>query len=216
LKNFKWLLVVLGICSLTLSFGCGKKLVRSEVTPSTPLKETARAPESRGEEKPALKEEALTSDKAADLERERKLREESLREQELREKALREEQARKEAAAREAALKSLKLEPVYYDYNQWIIRDDQKEILTKNAEWLKVHPQAKVRIEGNCDERGTAEYNLALGQKRADAAKAFLAGLGIAESRMQTISYGYERPLDKGHNEAAWAKNRRTDFVPLR
>ncbi len=216
MKNFKWLLVVLGICILTLSFGCGKKLVRSEVTPSTPLRETARAPESKAEEKPALKEEALAPDKTADMEKERKLREESLREQELREKALREEAARKEAAARAAALKSLKLESVCFDYNQSVIRDDQKEILTKNAEWLKSHPQTKVQIEGNCDERGTAEYNLALGQKRADAAKAFLAGLGITESRMQTISYGNERPLDKTHNEAAWAKNRRTDFVPQR
>ncbi len=207
------MLIILAIFALTLSVSCGKKLVRSEVTPSTPLRETARAPES---DKPAVKEEALAPDKTADMEKERKLREESLREQELREKALREEAARKEAAAREAALKSLKLEPVYFEYDQWVIRDDQKEILTKNSEWLKAHPQVKVRVEGNCDERGTAEYNLALGQKRADAAKAFLAGLGITESRMQTISYGNERPLDKAHNEAAWAKNRRTDFVPQR
>ena len=74
----------------------------------------------------------------------------------------------------------------------------------------------QVRIEGNCDERGTAEYNLALGQKRAEAARGFLKGLGISESRMQTISYGEEHPLDPGHDEAAWAKNRRVDFVPVR
>jgi peptidoglycan-associated lipoprotein len=71
-------------------------------------------------------------------------------------------------------------------------------------------------LEGHCDERGTAEYNLALGQKRAEAANAFLEGLGIAVQRISAISYGKERPLDPGHDEAAWAKNRRVDIVMVR
>ncbi len=171
MKTFKWLLVILCICMLPLSLGCGKKLVSSEVGPSVPIRETPRIPETKTAEKPALREEALARDKTADLEKEKKLREESIREQELREKALREEAARKEAAAREAALKSLKLEPVYFDFDQWVIREDQKEVMTKNAEWLKANPRAKVLIEGNCDERGTAEYNLALGQNRANTAR---------------------------------------------
>ena len=83
------------------------------------------------------------------------------------------------------------------------------------ADVLVKHGELSVRIEGNCDERGTAEYNLALGQKRADTAKNFLEGMGISADRLQTISYGEERPLDKGQNEAAWAKNRRVDFVPI-
>ena len=89
-------------------------------------------------------------------------------------------------------------------------------LVVKNSQWLKANPQARIKIEGNCDERGTAEYNLALGQRRADAAKDFLEGLGINSKRMQTISYGFERPLQQGHDEAAWAKNRRVDFVLIR
>ncbi len=113
------------------------------------------------------------------------------------------------AAARE-------LKSIFFDFDQAVIREDQKEIMLQNAQWLKAHPQIRVRIEGNCDERGTAEYNLALGQKRAEAAKEFLLGLGISPQRMQTISYGFERPLDPGHNEEAWAKNRRVDFTILK
>ena len=74
----------------------------------------------------------------------------------------------------------------------------------------------KVRLEGHCDERGTAEYNLALGQKRAEGVKSFLEGLGISSQRMAAVSYGEERPLDPGHNEAAWMKNRRVDIVPAK
>ena len=96
------------------------------------------------------------------------------------------------------------------------VPDDQKEILTKNAQWLKANPKVTIRIEGNCDERGTAEYNLALGQKRAEAAKAFLVGLGISAKQMQTISYGLERPAVRGRTEEAWSKNRRVDFAPAR
>ncbi len=79
---------------------------------------------------------------------------------------------------------------------------------------MKGHP-GKVRIEGNCDERGTVEYNLALGQKRADAAKAYLVNLGADPKKLETVSYGKEKPVDPGHNEAAWAKNRRDNFTPL-
>jgi peptidoglycan-associated lipoprotein len=131
----------------------------------------------------------------------------------MREKALQEEAARREAAAREAALKTAKLEPVFFDFDQWSIREDQKEVMAKNSQWLKSNPNVKVRLEGHCDERGTAEYNLALGQKRAEGVKSFLEGLGISSQRMIPISYGEERPLDPAHNEAAWAKNRRVDIV---
>ena len=85
--------------------------------------------------------------------------------------------------------------------------------MRKNAPWLRANPTATVTIEGHCDNRGTNEYNLALGDRRAYSAKIFLIDLGIAESRMQTISYGEERPLDPGENEDAWTKNRRAHFV---
>jgi len=208
-KSLKILLAVLMILAMGAVFGCAKKTIRSEAVGYTP---------SRVEPRPA---EAESADKTAALEKEKKLSEENLREEALREKALREkalqdELARKEAAAREAALKAAKLEPVYFDFDQWSIREDQKEIMVKNSQWLKANPHAKARLEGHCDERGTAEYNLALGQKRAEAVRAFLEGMGIPGQRMATISYGEERPVDAGHNEAAWAKNRRVDVLGVK
>jgi peptidoglycan-associated lipoprotein len=217
MKSFKISWLALLILIIGLSAGCGKKVIRSEAIPS-PALETSKPPETSPEVKIEMKPEAsLKEEIVMDAEKDRKLREESLREQELRDKALREENARREAAAREAAaLKDLKLQTIYYEFNQWAIQDDQKEILTKNAQWLKANPKVAIRIEGNCDERGTAEYNLSLGQKRAEAAKAFLEGLGISAKQMQTISYGLERPAVRGRSEEAWAKNRRVDFVPAR
>jgi len=97
---------------------------------------------------------------------------------------------------------------VYFDYDQYSVRADAVAILTAEANWLQRYPQARVRIEGNCDERGTEEYNLALGARRAASVKTFLVEHGIATARIETISYGKERPLDPGTDEAAWAKNR--------
>ena len=86
-------------------------------------------------------------------------------------------------------------------------------ILTKQAAWLAKFPNVRVTIEGHCDERGTAEYNLALGERRAVAVKTYLVALGIAPDRMRTVSYGKEFPFDPGHTEASWYKNRRAQFV---
>lgn len=221
MKTIRILLLVMLALILGLGVGCAKKVIHSEATPFTPLKVEAKPPEIKLEEKPAEKLEATAPDQLAVQERERKikeeaLREETLREKSLREKAFREETAQREALAREAALKKINLESIYFDYDQAVIVEGQKEIMLKNSQWLKANPQARIKIEGNCDERGTAEYNLALGQRRADAAKDFLEGLGIYSKRMQTISYGFERPLQQGHDEAAWAKNRRVDFVLIR
>ena len=221
MKIVKYFLILLFAMVLGLCWSCAKKMVRTEVGPYTPSREELKVTPPKPEEKAEVKPEATPTDKTAELEREKRikeeaLREEAIREKELREKALREEAARKEPLAREEAEKKLMLESVFFEYNQWLISEDQKGFMAKNAEWLKANSNFKVRIEGNCDERGTAEYNLALGQKRADTAKAFLEGLGISGNRVQTISYGLERPLDPGHNEAAWAKNRRVDFVPVR
>jgi peptidoglycan-associated lipoprotein len=87
--------------------------------------------------------------------------------------------------------------------------------LRENAAWLKKNPKMKIQIEGYCDERGTAEYNLALGERRANMTKKYLLSLGISSDRISTISYGEERPLDPGHNEEAWGKNRRAHIVVL-
>jgi peptidoglycan-associated lipoprotein len=110
------------------------------------------------------------------------------------------------------------LQPVFFDYNRSDIREDQIPALQNDARVLK-SPQCgtvTVLIEGHCDERGTDEYNLALGERRADAAKDYLVNLGIPENRLSTLSYGESRPFALGHNEAAWAQNRRAHFVAVR
>jgi len=103
--------------------------------------------------------------------------------------------------------------PVYFDFDQSNIRKDQKGRIEGNAYYLKNHAGSTVRIEGNCDERGTNEYNMALGERRAMASKKYLLNMGISEDRLQTVSYGEEKPLLYGHDELSWAQNRRDDFV---
>ncbi len=208
MKSLRFLLVALMILTIAAAFGCTKKTIRSDAVGYTPSRVEPRPEEA--------KPEAESADKTAALEREKKLSEENLREEALREKALREKALQEEAARKEAALKTAKLEPIYFEFDQWSIREDQKEIMVKNSQWLQANPNAQVRLEGHCDERGTAEYNLALGQKRAEAAKAFLEALGISSQRLITISYGEERPFDPGHDEAAWAKNRRVDVLAVK
>ena len=105
------------------------------------------------------------------------------------------------------------LKPIYFDFNKYDLRPGDREILNRNAKILKKNLNVKIRIEGNCDERGTVEYNLALGERRARAAMEYLINLGIAPDRISIISYGKEKPKYPGHNEEAWAKNRRDDFV---
>jgi len=104
------------------------------------------------------------------------------------------------------------LDPIYFDFDKSNLKPDAIATLDKDAESLKKNPEMKVQIEGNCDERGTNEYNMALGDRRAVSGMKYLVTLGIAAERMTTISYGEERPLDPGHNESAWAKNRRDDL----
>ena len=102
---------------------------------------------------------------------------------------------------------------INFDFDRADIRPGEAAILDANADWLRVNPDRLVLIEGHCDERGTAEYNLALGERRALAAKAYLLARGIAESRMTVTSYGFERPLCREHAESCWARNRRAEFL---
>ena len=102
---------------------------------------------------------------------------------------------------------------VYFDTDQYAIRQDGQPVLSAQASWLNRYPGVQVRIEGNCDERGTREYNLALGERRALAARNYLVSLGISAERLRTVSYGKEFPFEPGHEEAAWSKNRRAHFV---
>ena len=102
---------------------------------------------------------------------------------------------------------------VYFDYDSNVVKDEYRATIQAHAKYLVENRNARVRLEGNTDERGSREYNLALGQRRADAVKKIMAVLGVPESRMETISFGEEQPKDQGHDESAWSKNRRTDIV---
>jgi peptidoglycan-associated lipoprotein len=105
------------------------------------------------------------------------------------------------------------LKMIQFDYDQYTIREDAKATLEGDAGWMKKFSSAKVLIEGHCDERGTEEYNLALGEKRAKTAYDYLVSLGVSPDRMKVISYGKSQPLDNGHNETSWQKNRRAQFL---
>ena len=102
---------------------------------------------------------------------------------------------------------------VFFAFDRYDLRPEARTTLQKQAAWMKANPGVKIQIEGHCDERGTREYNLALGERRANSASDFLMSLGVAADRITTISYGKERPVDARSNEEAWAKNRRAVSV---
>ncbi len=109
--------------------------------------------------------------------------------------------------------KASMFDDVLFDFDKSDLREDGRKTCQTVAAYLKKNPRAKLLIEGHCDERGTAEYNLALGERRAVSVRNYLASLGISKGALSTVSFGKERPLDPGHDEGAWAKNRRAHFV---
>ena len=168
------------------------------------------------EKKTVVKDEAIQEQKAQqaqtdqqDNEAARRVKEQADRERALREQAEREQAAKVEAAA----TTEVNIRDINFDFDQSNIRPDAREILKANADVFLKNSTATIMIEGYCDERGTAEYNMALGERRAQEAKKYLVNLGVKASQIKTISYGEERPLDPGHNEEAWANNRRAHFV---
>jgi peptidoglycan-associated lipoprotein len=104
---------------------------------------------------------------------------------------------------------------IYFDYDSAVIRDDARPVLDTNASWLKKFRTVKILVEGHCDERGTEEYNLALGEKRAKGAQDYLLSLGIGSDRIKIISYGKSQPINPGHDESAWQLNRRAQFLVI-
>jgi len=118
-----------------------------------------------------------------------------------------------EAVNLEDQIRGFEDQDVLFDFDKYSLNPEALPILGEKSVFMKAHPEMKIRIEGNCDERGTVEYNLALGDRRAKNARDFLVTSGVSEDQIETISYGEERPLDPGHNEEAWAKNRRDHFV---
>lgn len=105
------------------------------------------------------------------------------------------------------------IETVYFDYDDASLRGEARNVLAKNAEWLKENMDVEIIVEGHCDERGTTDYNMALGDRRAKAVRSYLMKLGVKGSRLATISYGEEKPVDLGHDEAAWSRNRRGEML---
>src|SRR6266540_3707418 len=111
------------------------------------------------------------------------------------------------------AMQDFQNQDVYFDFDKYDLRPDARAILDKKVAFLNENSSMRVQIEGHCDERGTSEYNLVLGERRANASKQYVTTAGVNTARLSTISYGKERPLDPGHDEAAWARNRRAHFV---
>jgi peptidoglycan-associated lipoprotein len=109
--------------------------------------------------------------------------------------------------------KMSQFDDVRFDFDKSEVKPDGRKTCGVVADYLKRHPQAKMQIEGHCDERGTAEYNMALGERRATAVMNYLVSLGVPKAALSTVSFGKEKPLDPGHNEEAWGKNRRAHFV---
>ncbi len=205
-RNLFWVgLIALVLClSVTFLTGCAKKAaVKSDTATTQEQKAVTTAP-------------SADDQAAAAAAREKALREQALREKAEKEAAAKAaaEKAKKEAAEKaKAILKELQIADIHFDYDKYNLKPEAQAILKAGAPAYLKYTDYKLVVEGHCDERGTVEYNLALGQKRADEAAKYLADMGIQKERIKTISYGKEMPLDKASNEAAWAKNRRAHFV---
>lgn len=124
-----------------------------------------------------------------------------------------EDRLRAEAAAKEAAGTAFVDENIHFAFDSSVLSEEARQLLNHKADYLRTYPGVMVTVEGYCDERGTDAYNIALGERRAQSVKNFLVNLGIGTDRMNTVSYGEERPVAVGHDEASWAKNRRVQFV---
>ena len=109
----------------------------------------------------------------------------------------------------------LEMATIYFEFDKYNLTDEARDIMAGNAVALSEHPDAVIRIEGHCDERGSDEYNMALGEKRAATARDYLINYGFNADNLSIISYGESRPVDPGHNEEAWAKNRRAEFIVI-
>jgi len=185
--------------------GCPKKTVVKE-GPSVQKSEELRRQEA---------ERATQEAKEAKEAKERELA--RMKEEEAK-KAAEKEFARSLVAKKEPGIagevyESKLLKDIHFDFDKYDVRPEDVGILKENAAWLIKSPRVKIQIEGHCDERGTGAYNLALGERRANSTKNYLLTLGLSGDRISTISYGKERPLDPGHNEEAWSKNRRAHFI---
>ncbi len=176
---------ILILCIALLMTGCPKKTVVKE-EPSVKKEETAKAEADR-RAKEAEKGKAAELDKTLT--------------------------AKKTPGIEGEVFESSLFKDIHFEFDKYEIRPADTAILKGNADLLKKYHNVKVQIEGHCDERGTVEYNLALGERRANSTRNYLVSIGVSPERVTTISYGKERPLDPSHNESAWAKNRRAHMI---
>lgn len=188
------LIMAFMVMGLVFSVSCAKKTVAPDQGKAT--------------------QQAATDDAAAKAASETAAAEEAARQKAIEEARLKEEALKEEAMDRVAAAERRFLnQDIHFDFDSAELSPMSRVLLKDKAEWLQANSRATVIIEGHCDERGTTEYNLALGERRAISVQKFLVNLGVPASRMTTVSYGEERPLDSAHNESAWAKNRRAHFA---
>ena len=178
------LTVFLAFAFAVLTTSCAKKVVQTEMAAAAPQEQPKAKPEPVPAAKPQVKKPVQPT-------------ETTISEEELRRRA-------------EAVFVN---QHIHFDFDKYDLKAEAREILADKAHFMKKYSSVKILIEGHCDERGTNEYNLGLGDRRANSAKQYLIQLGIAESRIDTVTYGEERPLDAAHNEKAWSLNRRDQFV---
>lgn len=185
------LAVNLGVIVIIVLFAasCSKQVAKTQMEPIVAPEQTTEP-----EVKKAMPEISKEKDQLAQL----------IEEDRIRAKVL---------AAHEAAEKAFVSENIHFAFNSALLSDQARHILNDKADYLRTNPDIKITIEGHADDRGTNNYNLALGEKRAVSVKKFLFALGIGADRLDTVTYGEERPLAMGHNEESWARNRRAQFV---
>lgn len=185
-KNI-WLVLALVVIlpAMLFTVSCAKKAVEAEPE-STPMETTEPAEDTAAAEAAAAEQARLEAERLKAEEEERALM---------------------------AAKMAFTDEDVYFEFDSAALLPESQDLLSQKAAYILSMSEVAITIEGHCDERGTDAYNTALGERRAEAAKAFLVNLGVNPSQINTISYGEENPIDPGNNEAAWAKNRRAHFV---
>ena len=199
--------IILCFCIGIVLTGCAKKAMTKQ-EPGISEQQTEAAAAERERERARLEAEKATREKEL-REREEAARKAAEAEKEL-EKSL---VAKKYPGIEGEVFESKLLKDVYFEFDRYDIRPEAAPLLKENAALLMKYPKMKIQVEGHCDERGTSEYNLSLGERRADSVMKYLFSLGISRDRISTISFGEERPFDPTHTEEAWSKNRRAHIV---
>jgi len=208
--------MILILCCLALIVvGCPKKMVTKEEPAAAQANEAATAAAAAAAAAERERIARQEAEQRAAREREQRAREEAAKKAEAQKEFEKGLVAKKYPGIEGEVLESKLLKDIHFDFDKYDIRPQDSAFLKENAALLMKYPTVKIQIEGHCDERGTIEYNLALGERRANSCKNYLVSLGIAANRISTISYGKERPPDPGHNEEAWAKSRRAHLVIL-